>query len=213
MHELFTIGHGIRPLEELVETLRESSVETLIDVRRFPGSRRNPQFNWGPLRTALERGRSRLPPRRRARRSAQRRAGRRGVLLSQGPGVPKLRRAHGHARPGSTPSTGSSPQPTPCFMCAETDWHRCHRRLISELLDRPGIRGDPPTWARATKSHTVSTMRVRGTRRVALPLRRPCGLKAPTRRRRRKAGRALPGLPSHAPFGNTDLRYYRIGHA
>ena len=25
-------------------------------------------------------------------------------------------------------------QPTPCFMCAETDWRRCHRRLISELL-------------------------------------------------------------------------------
>jgi len=24
--------------------------------------------------------------------------------------------------------------PAPCVMCAETDWHRCHRRLISELL-------------------------------------------------------------------------------
>jgi uncharacterized protein (DUF488 family) len=25
-------------------------------------------------------------------------------------------------------------EPAPCLMCAETDWHRCHRRLISELL-------------------------------------------------------------------------------
>jgi uncharacterized protein (DUF488 family) len=25
-------------------------------------------------------------------------------------------------------------QPVPCFMCAETVWWRCHRRLISELL-------------------------------------------------------------------------------
>ena len=25
-------------------------------------------------------------------------------------------------------------QPRPCFMCAETLWWRCHRRLIAELL-------------------------------------------------------------------------------
>ena len=49
----FTIGHGIRPLDELVETLREAGVETLVDVRRYPGSRRNPQFNQGPLRESL----------------------------------------------------------------------------------------------------------------------------------------------------------------
>jgi uncharacterized protein (DUF488 family) len=45
MHPAFTIGRGARPLEELVATLREAGVETLVDVRRFPGSRRNPQFN------------------------------------------------------------------------------------------------------------------------------------------------------------------------
>jgi uncharacterized protein (DUF488 family) len=26
----------------------------------------------------------------------------------------------------------------PCFMCAETLWTRCHRRLIAELLDARG---------------------------------------------------------------------------
>ena len=25
-------------------------------------------------------------------------------------------------------------EPAPCFMCAETPWWRCHRRLIAELL-------------------------------------------------------------------------------
>jgi uncharacterized protein (DUF488 family) len=49
----YTVGHGIRPLEELIETLREANVQTLVDVRRFPGSRRNPQFNQGPLQAAL----------------------------------------------------------------------------------------------------------------------------------------------------------------
>src|ERR687883_671860 len=48
-----TIGHGTRPLEELVATLAEARVETLVDVRRFPGSRRNPQFGREPLEAAL----------------------------------------------------------------------------------------------------------------------------------------------------------------
>jgi uncharacterized protein (DUF488 family) len=29
-------------------------------------------------------------------------------------------------------------EPAPCFMCAETPWQRCHRRLISELLTARG---------------------------------------------------------------------------
>ncbi len=29
-------------------------------------------------------------------------------------------------------------QPAPCFMCAETPWWRCHRRLIAELLTARG---------------------------------------------------------------------------
>ena len=49
----FTVGHGTRPLEELIQILREAGVRTLVDVRRFPGSRRNPQFNQGPLCEAL----------------------------------------------------------------------------------------------------------------------------------------------------------------
>ncbi len=51
---IHTIGHGTRPIEELLECLREARVETLVDVRRFPGSRRNPQFGQQPLREALE---------------------------------------------------------------------------------------------------------------------------------------------------------------
>ena len=50
---LFTIGHGTRPLDELVAILAAAGAETLVDVRRFSGSRRNPQFNGGPLREAL----------------------------------------------------------------------------------------------------------------------------------------------------------------
>ena len=49
-----TIGHGRRPVEELIECLRGADVETLVDVRRFPSSRRNPQFTQAALAGALE---------------------------------------------------------------------------------------------------------------------------------------------------------------
>jgi uncharacterized protein (DUF488 family) len=141
MHDVFTIGHGIRPLDELIETLRESNVETLVDVRRFPGSRRNPQFNWGPLRTALEQAGI-----------VYRHAVDLGGRLSGEPGeeafsclrVPAFR---SYAARMGTPAWQQAladelAQPTLCFMCAETDWRRCHRRLISELLV---ARGHPVT--------------------------------------------------------------------
>ena len=51
--DVFTIGHGARSAEELVTCLREAGAETLIDVRRFPGSRRNPQFNQAALAESL----------------------------------------------------------------------------------------------------------------------------------------------------------------
>src|ERR671923_2143585 len=50
---VFTIGHGTRPAEELVECLQAAGVRTLVDVRRFPGSRRNPQFNQAALADSL----------------------------------------------------------------------------------------------------------------------------------------------------------------
>ena len=46
---IFTIGHGSRPSKELVACLREVQVEMLVDVRRFPASRRNPQFGQEAL--------------------------------------------------------------------------------------------------------------------------------------------------------------------
>jgi len=51
---VFTIGHGRRPLAELVACLEQAGARTLVDVRRFPSSRRNPQFNQAPLAEAIE---------------------------------------------------------------------------------------------------------------------------------------------------------------
>ena len=50
---VFTVGHGTRPIEELLEVLGEAGVRTLVDVRRFPSSRRHPQFDQPALADAL----------------------------------------------------------------------------------------------------------------------------------------------------------------
>ena len=42
---VYTIGHSTRSMDELAELLRENNVEWLIDIRAYPGSRTNPQFN------------------------------------------------------------------------------------------------------------------------------------------------------------------------
>lgn len=50
---LFTLGHSTRPIEELLGLLAEHGIELLVDVRRFPGSRRHPQFGSEALADAL----------------------------------------------------------------------------------------------------------------------------------------------------------------
>jgi uncharacterized protein (DUF488 family) len=136
MH-VFTVGHGVRPLEELVATLQEARVGTLVDVRRFPGSRRNPQFNQRALRDALA-----------AAGIAYRHAVELGGRRSGEPGeddfacirVAAFRSYAARMRTAAWQAALAAEvaQPEPCFMCAETVWWRCHRRLIAELLTARG---------------------------------------------------------------------------
>lgn len=51
--QVWTIGHSNRPLEEFLSTLEAFGIEVLADVRRFPGSRRQPQFGGEALASAL----------------------------------------------------------------------------------------------------------------------------------------------------------------
>jgi uncharacterized protein (DUF488 family) len=134
---VFTVGHGARPGEELVEVLRAAEVGTVVDVRRFPGSRRHPQFNREALAAAL--GEAGI---------AYVHALELGGRLSGEPGEERfdcIRVAafRSYAARMGAPEWQAALEaalalPAPCFLCAETLWWRCHRRLIAELLDARG---------------------------------------------------------------------------
>ncbi len=51
---LYTVGHSNRKLEELMALLKHANIDTLVDVRAQPHSRRHPQFNEAALRAACE---------------------------------------------------------------------------------------------------------------------------------------------------------------
>jgi uncharacterized protein (DUF488 family) len=137
MHPVLTIGHGVRPLDELVVMLTEAGVQTLVDVRRFPGSRRNPQFNQEPLREALDEARIAY---RHAVELGGRRSGEPGEEDFACMRVAAFRSYAARMRTDAWQGALAAElgRPAPCFMCAETLWWRCHRRLIAELLTARG---------------------------------------------------------------------------
>jgi uncharacterized protein (DUF488 family) len=133
---IFSIGHGARPFDELVRTLAAGQVRTVVDVRSFPGSRRHPQFGKEALATALpERGIDyHWEPRLGGRRK-------RGPLPSPNPSW-RIEAFRFYADHMDTPEFAdglaallslAARAPT-AFMCAETHWSQCHRRLIADKL-------------------------------------------------------------------------------
>ena len=134
---VFTVGHGTRPIEELLDVLAEAGVRTLVDVRRFPGSRRNPQFDQAALAAAVEGAGVGY-------RHAVELGGRRsGEPGEERFGCIQVAAFRSYAARMTTPEwqdalAAALAEPEPCFLCAETLWTRCHRRLIAELLHAQG---------------------------------------------------------------------------
>jgi uncharacterized protein (DUF488 family) len=144
---LLTVGHGTAGRDELEALLHGAKTGLLVDVRRFPGSRRNPDVS----RDALAEW---LPEAGIGYRWDQRLGGRRRVPAEQRDHdrwwrVEAFRAYAAHTR---TPEfragiedlladvDATAPART-IVMCSESLWWRCHRRLISDavllLHDRP----------------------------------------------------------------------------
>src|SRR5262249_31596242 len=142
--KLFTIGHSTHPLEAFLSLLARHGIKALVDIRRFPGSRKFPQFNQENLSSALQKT---------------------GIDYHW---LEALGGRRGKRKDGSsTINLGlhnagfrnyADYMPTPEFqegvarllevarskrtaiMCAEGLFWRCHRRLVSDFLVANGVR-------------------------------------------------------------------------
>jgi uncharacterized protein (DUF488 family) len=139
---LYTIGHSTRGIDELIALLDEHGVEVLVDVRRFPGSRRHPQFGSAALAAALRAAGIEY-------RHAEALGGRRASdIQAASPNTAWRNDAfRAYADYMATPPfraaldelIGLSADRTPAIMCAEAVPWRCHRRLITDALLARGI--------------------------------------------------------------------------
>jgi uncharacterized protein (DUF488 family) len=140
--EILTVGHSNHEEQDFLDLLRGAGVELIADVRRYPGSRRQPHFE----RTALA-----------------------AVLLEAGIGYRWFGETLGGRRrplPRSVNDAWESDQfrgyadhmasdefaaglaeledlareQRVAVMCAEAWWIRCHRRLIADALTARGWR-------------------------------------------------------------------------
>jgi uncharacterized protein (DUF488 family) len=130
---LLTVGHGTLGSVAFATLLLEADVSTVVDVRRHPGSRRNPHFR----RAELEQW---LPDHGIAYRWEERLGGRRRVT----PETPHrgLRDASFRAyadhleteafRTAIDEVLATIDGHQTAVMCSEAVWWRCHRRLIAD---------------------------------------------------------------------------------
>src|SRR6267378_5360668 len=137
--DIWSVGHGARPLEDFLETLRDADIKTLADVRLIPGSRRHPHFGAESLDAALHQigiAYLHLPElggRREPRVDSPHQALRVAAFRGYADHMSTEEFARGHERLGSL-ARGSRT----AVMCAETLWWRCHRRLIADRLTVDG---------------------------------------------------------------------------
>ncbi len=130
-----TIGHGTRTIDDFLDTLRDAGIGTIADVRSVPGSRRHPQFGQAALLAALERAGIGY---RHLRGLGGRRAPRsdsphRALIVDAFRGYADHMATAAFARDLERLETLAR-QSSTAYLCAETLWWRCHRRMLSDLF-------------------------------------------------------------------------------
>jgi uncharacterized protein (DUF488 family) len=133
--QIFTIGHSTHPIAKFVGLLTAHGIEALVDVRAFPRSRFNPQFNKNALAEALRQA---------------------GIAYHHMVSLGGLRKHEDG--PGETAFSAYvrfmktdqfqislnelkdiTLKNSTAIMCAEALWWNCHRQFIAEAMAKDGF--------------------------------------------------------------------------
>lgn len=132
---IWTIGHSTRPVQDFLELLVEYKIQTVVDVRSLPGSRKYPQYDQDALAATLAEHNIQyewfksLGGRRRTHADSPntvwRNASFRGYAdyMMTAEFEAALNQLHDLAASSRT-----------ALMCAEAVWWRCHRSMIADAL-------------------------------------------------------------------------------
>lgn len=154
---IWTIGHSTRSLDDFIAALDAHSIEAIVDVRRFPGSRRLPQFNSDALARDLARHRIEyrsIPALGGRRRSSDRSPD----SAWQNPAF----RAYAEYAMTEEFADGLFELTTiagglgTAIMCAEILWWRCHRRIIADVLTSIGVEVEHIRDTASSERHRLS---------------------------------------------------------
>ncbi len=118
--KIFTVGHSIRSFEEFVDLLRHYNIELVIDVRRFPSSKKFPWFKKENLEKEFQENK---------------------IEYLHYPELGGYRK-EGYENFTKTKDFENAlkkimtaiNEKVAAIMCAEMLWFRCHRRYIAEKL-------------------------------------------------------------------------------
>jgi uncharacterized protein (DUF488 family) len=149
---IWTVGHSTRKIEEFLTLLAAGEIELLADVRRFPASRRHPQFGQEPLTASLAEAGI-------AYEHFPGLGGRRSQRLEDSPNQAwRVQAFNAYAdhlqsdefRADFNRLLALAAAQRTAIMCAEALPHQCHRRIIADALIARG-------W---TVKHLLSPQRI-----------------------------------------------------
>ena len=146
MEPFFTVGHSTRPIDEFISLLQPNGVTRIVDVRSFPRSRTNPQYNVDVLPHTL-----------RVHGIGYEHVKALGGKRPRQKDVPEDLNAFwdvegfrnyadyalgGEFRAGFEHLLETGDRERVAVMCAEAVWWRCHRRIITDYL----LAADRDVW-------------------------------------------------------------------
>ena len=136
---IWTIGHSTRSQEDFISCLKSFEIGVLVDVRRYPGSRKYPQFNPSALESYLPQAGIRyiqqpdLGGRRKPRPDSRNTQWRNESFRGYADYAETGEFSHALANLAATALKYRT-----AYMCSEAVWWRCHRAIISDYLKAGG---------------------------------------------------------------------------
>lgn len=136
---IYTIGHSTHSLDEFIQMLQSFLIKSVVDIRRFPGSKKFPQFNQKNLEINL----TEL-----------------GIKYLHLEGLGGRRKDNGNSensrwrnasfrgystymetddfKTAISQLIDIASQNITVYMCSEAVWWRCHRAMVSDYLKAKG---------------------------------------------------------------------------